>query len=1139
MFEPIPEQKSIIDSRNKNIIVSASAGSGKTTVMIARICDLLLKREAKVSELLVLTYTKAAANEMKERLHKELQKHLDENSFLEEEIEALPTAEISTIHSFCQRLLKKHFHFAGLDPSFEVLEEQQATLFKKRALTTVLEKFKKERPDDYFLLLKNYGKSRSDKKIVNLILEIDKFFEGIVDEEYYKKNIAFYLYENQDQALQIINHWICDCINYNKASFENLLQVCADEKATKYVEFLNQIISAISIVSYEKNFYQNLDAVLNLKLPTFKKEENYNENLTEQISQQKTSLSKYISNLKLKNFAPKNSLSQTFESGKVVLGLLLELQQKFKTEFEKIKRENNCVDFSNLEKFAIKLAQKSEIADELKNQFKYIFVDEFQDANDVQEYLLSLLSGPNNRFMVGDVKQSIYGFRNSNPDIFLSLQERYEMDKNSESRLLKTNFRSEKKIVEFVNFVFDKIMTMSTAKVDYKKHARLQAFFESNPSELPKVEIVVFEKSKKPPKEKVESCYSVEHHQEFDEEASMAEKEAIKVAEDILKFKNSYIYDKGEKRKVKFEDITILFRKRGDYFEKFCAKLVELGVPIFANSSQNLFEENDVKKLVWFLMVCQNYKQDYPLVATMTSPFGKFSYEELAQIRQEFIEEEFFHNCVLNYKNQKQDELAKKLNNFFEFLNDIWFEIEINGVYEGLTKAINQTDYLSFVLPQENGGQRLASIEKFLDRFKNSSFNRGVFSFLKFVEIQDGEIKAPDFFLADNDCVNITTIHSSKGLEYPIVFFVKAGDYLSNEAGKEEIEIHESLGIGLKFYDEEENQKYSSPVYESLKIKNQDKEFAEKLRLLYVGLTRAKNHLNIYGTVDTVSILPLKKDYEIKAQNSFLKLVLGALNKDQIKELRKNKKINLFDDPDFQITIVDENKESENTNKKQILFGKANIEIKNYFKQNLPFKYQNPEVYDITLKNSVSSLAFSSEYESFNLTPQKFTLDEHLNFDKESAEAGSLYHKALEKLDFSKKYDDEKLILELNAIFKPEEIEKIEIKKVLKVLEILNNLFKNQKVFKEKKFIMKVPYKEVAQSNIEDEILVQGVIDAFCLGENPILVDFKLTNSPKQIIKNRYAKQIELYKKAIQKRYNINNLKTYILLINQAELIEM
>lgn len=518
--------------------------------------------------------------------------------------------------------------------------------------------------------------------------------------------------------------------------------------------------------------------------------------------------------------------------------------------------------------------------------------------------------------------------------------------------------------------------------------------------------------------------------------------------------------------------------------------------------------------------------------------------QELADIRLKTNKKDTpFYQSVLEYKNTASDSLAQKLNDFFEFYEHFCLDVQTSGIYSALIKAFNKTGYREKVLCLPQGQQRLVALEKFLQIFLNEQLNFNLSAFLEFALIADKEIKAPNFFAGEQDCVNITTIHSSKGLEYPIVFFVEAGSDLTRGPVSPPLQISDKLGVGLKFYSEQQGKKVDTLALEAIKIENKKEEFAEMLRLLYVGLTRSVEYLYVYGKIDISNGLKqFKNDYEVLWAKSYIELILRSLNQSNLNKINSEKNgVITQDKAEFVFEVINEEEVGflSNTNK-PIVFNQGDISFENQLDSMLKKQYGNKQATTLAVKNSVSSLITQAEYASINLFPQKLNMLEHLQAKNDLAEIGTLYHKVFELLDFNAALTKQDILDIIQNKITSNLKQHLNPDKIFESVGLIKNVLNGQSHVKEKKFMMHVPYSSVSQTDIQQKVLVQGIIDLYSLGNQNILIDYKLTNAASdQVILNRYTKQMQLYKQALMLAFNLKHLNCFILDINRAKLIKV
>lgn len=1124
------EQQKVVDLKNKNVIVSASAGSGKTTVMIAKIIKHIIDDNIKIKRILVLTYTKASAEEMKQKLLSAMTEASKTNTNILHEIDDISTADISTFHKFLQKLLKKYFSFVNLNPGFEILEEAGKTVYEKQAFENVLEEYSKKRSQDLGLIFNIYSQKRSSEGVFGIVKKINQFLVSYDNPNDWCKNNAFTLFDEDlavNKAVAYLQNELENLCNIFKAKFEENQLKCEKIEAKKYIEYSNQFLSMISCLDFstQEKYFNNLEIIKNFKpksLTRISKEiieteylelQNIKDNFTEC----------------LKNF----NLNYTYEStekavllNKKIAKILIDLTLDFQCEYENVKITKNLLDFNDLEKFALKLLENTKIREEIKQKYDLIFIDEYQDANRVQEKIVSLISKDNNRFMVGDVKQSIYSFRQAEPELFLEKEEIYKNDANkSESIMLNYNFRSNGKILDFVNLVFNKIMTKITAKVDYLGTSQMKTdiIFEKN-KEIPAIEIDLIKKVKEGKQEQPLEIYSVLQENQKQAKIKNFEYEAVIIAQKIKDLVGKQIFMPSENkfREIEFRDISILLATRGPNFDKFCGTLQKFDIPIFSNTNESLFDDCDVEILFNLIKLCKNPKDDVALASVMHSEFGNFSFDELSKIRLKFSNEKFFYEAV------EKDIDNSKIKAFYRFIDKTRNGFVFDGLYYTLNKVITEFGFNKKIA--KLGVQKVARMKKFLQEVLTSGFNFDYMGFINYVETNKKDIKAPNYVMGDN-CVNITTIHSSKGLEYPIVILPNTADSFYRKDMETEIILEKKLGIAFKYYDLENKLKMSNVMYDTLKIENKKQDFADKLRLLYVAMTRAKNHLIIVGSSEEDKIFTkLNGDADVLLQKNFLSLIVGSFDDFVIEKVNNNQDIFMDDlvikNIKSEEIDLDLDKCVENTG---AVVQKYTKELDDYFNFKYPYKT------DITLKNSVTSIAKDLEdYTSFNPQPKQFNISEHKVIN--SPEIGILYHCVFEKIDFEQvnNVQDVKIFIEQN--FKNQ---KLDYQMIFDCIKQLKTISYNQSL-KEQKFLLKIKHNKIVQNGSEDEIIVQGVIDLLLIGDKNVLVDYKYTNTEnEQMLSERYRVQLKLYKIACEKMLNKQIDEVYLMLIKQRKMLKI
>ncbi|MBQ2713503.1 MAG: UvrD-helicase domain-containing protein [Clostridia bacterium] len=1112
-----PQQQAVIDCKNKNQLVSASAGSGKTTIMIQKIINMITIDKISIKNILVLTYTKASAEEMKQKLVSAIYEEVKTDPNLTSQIDEVLVADISTIHSFFQKLITKYFMVLGINPSFDIIDETKGIKFKSQALDKAISDYRKAFPEKSKNLFQTFGRTRNTEVVKELVKDLNTFLLAVPNQKQWLEKFALSLYDGVDgnAGIEILNQELYFGAKHFEKVFEKLQiesEAC-EEKA--YVVLCNHILGQLSCIkASSEHFFENCEILVNFSSKSLSSKTE-NVHLYEKLATAKKSLSSFFGEVKGWPFVNKSTFLKQIEDIRPIAEALMDITVMYQEAYLEIKKQENVLDYDDLEKYMLMLIENKEICDEIRGQYEKIFVDEYQDANRVQEKIISSISKPNNRFMVGDVKQSIYGFRQAEPDIFLETMETFSNETKSEVGYLNYNFRSHSKILNFVNIVFSKIMTNQTSKIDYQSSSMFKwddNYKDVVGQDFANVEINIIKKPEKSPKPQPTKIYSVLDETEGVEEFSDAELEAFFIAERIsgILGKKIYVPKLGKEREIKYSDITILLRSRGSYLEKFCGVITALGIPLFANTSTSLFDDGDVELLLNLLKLTVNPKDDIALVSVMHSPFGQFTYEELSNIRLAGDSMQKFFECVENFKGDKT--LEEKIQKFYETIQYFAFLVKNLGHFRAFGTFLEKYDFFEYVLEKEDGIEKKEKVQKFVNDFLSNGFNFDTPKFLEFVESNRKDIKAPNYTGGEN-CVSITTMHSSKGLEYPVVIIANANQDFDKMPENHNLKLNQKLGIGIKHYDKELREASSSLPYVAIKKANKNSDFAEKLRLLYVALTRPQNHLIVVGTISKSDFISFTSDFQITRQKSYLKLLLGALSEEEIEKINDGEDVVT---EEYCVKIVSGKTESGFMRVSQEKPFPAKKELTTLMKQYLEYV---PEKESSILHTSVTALK------------NALTVDAEKGGNAENLETGILYHNFLEKIDFNQinSLSDVQSFISKNQRF-------VGIDETL-VFDAITKI----KALGQSTYIKEIPFS--MKVNLDDknqQTIVKGIIDLLCVGKENILVDYKYTDDKNtQNIINKYKPQLDLYQKACELTGQIKINKKYLLLLKTSELVEI
>ena len=1157
------EQQQAIDKRGSNILVSAAAGSGKTTVLVARIINKIINQKIDIDKLLIVTFTSAAASEMKERLLKALYEEVDKNpndENLQRQINLINKAHISTISSFCLDVIRNNFFETELSANFRVADENEVQLMKEDAIEEVFEE-KYENEDKEFLKLLNYYTTyKDDQPLKDLVMKIYEFITSVpFPEKWLNEAVEDFDVENQDFAN---TKWGSILIDYARKqtndSIKNLVM------AKNMLEGIPNLVDCYEVVCKNMNSLkmidfsswdtacrdtQNIDW---LKWSAKRKYEEGEKKLKDSAKQIRDEVKKNLSKIFTDWFSVNSEENlKDIKAMYPVLSSIKNLVFEFEKKFSKKKRDRNIVDFTDIEHFALKLlvnddGSKTEIAK--KYDFNEILIDEYQDSNLVQESILSSVSNGHNVFMVGDVKQSIYRFRQARPELFLDKYKKYnlidvdaedELEESTKIQLYK-NFRSRKEVLDFTNIIFQNIMSTNLGEINYEEdeYLNLGANYDE-PIVDCKPEMYVIE---------TKDSEDIEDDEETEKEiVNNAVLEARLLCKKIKELK-----EQG----FTYREMAVLMRSPSNVAPVYEKEMIEQNIPVFTDTSSEYLESIEIDTIISLLKIIDNPLQDIPLITVLRSPICGFTDNELIEIRLLNRENNFYYSVVEASKEENKEVLGEKLfnkvNEFFDMLNKFKkLEKEI-PLDELIWQIFSDTGYYHYVRLMPNGKLRQANLRKLFEKAKDYekiSF-KGLFNFITFIEKvankKSSNMSAAKIIGENEDVVRIMSIHKSKGLEFPVVFVCNVGKKFNEQDLREKITLDQDMGIGVNYVGE--GIEYSTLTKAAINIKGKKEMLSEEMRILYVALTRAKEKLIIIGT---------DKDAQKKLEQKYLEIEKFH-GKDRTSKLNENLvgKFNRYldwielvyeynDEMNFNVQIINKEDlkavEKEEVEEQKVELNKK-IDEEKYAKVKdlLEWEYEK-QVEEIPTKTSVTALKNShikiendviveDSFENRSADEVKLDKLEDLiisDEEKELApnEKGTLIHLAMQKLEDS---DYLKMIDSLNV----EQYKKDYLLSCKNIFEkyVSSDLFKEllsaKEVHKEMPFYMNVKYKDTDES-----ILLQGVIDLFYISEDDklVLVDYKTDrNVDENILKERYLNQLEIYKLALKKSLKRDVDKTCI-----------
>lgn len=1140
------EQKLAIEENGANILVSAGAGSGKTTVLVARIINKLLKEKIDIDKLLVVTFTNAAASEMKERLLKALYDEIDKNpndEHLQKQINLINQAHISTISSFCLDVIRNNFFELGMSANFRVGDPTEIEIIKQEAIEEVFEIGYEEQDIDFLELLDQYTTYKDDQPLKDIVLGLFEFISSIpFPQKWLNDAVEDYSIKVDDFAKT----------KWGKIILENTKNIIDDSilsltMAKNMLYGSTNLMDCYDIVSEDINDLKSIrltnwdcmyEDVLSKEWKPWSRKRKYEEDEKE-LKDRAKEIRDEVKNAFTKKIEPlfECNSKEAFDDISTMYKTLKKLQKllnDFEKEFTKRKREKNIVDFSDIEHLALHLlvdenGNKTDIA--RNYEFEEILIDEYQDSNLMQESILTALSNGNNTFMVGDVKQSIYRFRQARPELFLDKYFKYNLIKNGEKLSKDTkiqlykNFRSREDVLKVTNTIFETIMSKELGEIEYREDEYLNyaASFDE-PKVNCKPELYIIDT-----KENDEDTADEEEIIEIVDSATLQARLAGKKIEEL--------HSNG----IQYKDMAILLRSPGNVANIYEKELNELGIPVFSDASSEYLESIEIDTIISLLKIIDNPLQEIPLVTVLRSPIGGFDDNELTEIRLNKRNGNYYY--ALLESSEIENELGYKINEFLKTINEFRKLENKLPLDELIWKIYSDTGYYHYVRLMPNGKLRQANLRKLFEKakeYEQISF-KGLFNFITFIEKvatkNSSNMMAAKIIGENDDVVRIMSVHKSKGLEFPIVLLCGVEKRFNEQDMRAKIIYDQDVGIGLNYISK--GMEYPMLTKEAINIKTKKESVSEEMRILYVALTRAKEKLIIIGTDKDAGEKLNQKRVEIEkyhGRDKTTKLnsnLVGKYNKflDWIElAYQNNSNINL------DINIIKKNELYENTQKNVENVEKIDrsIDEEKYKKIDklLKWNYNYSVAVEAPSKTSVTALKNCRIeidenqivlLDDNNINNNKVVIDD-LSIDETTetskllpTEKGTLIHLLLQKLD------NDSIEETINKL-KINDSQKEFLIQSRKVIEnyINSELYKELKtakaVYKEAPFYMNIKYKDT-----DEKVLIQGIIDLYYINKNDelVLADYKTDkNVNEEILKQRYSNQLKMYKIALQQSLN-------------------
>ena len=1188
-----PEQIQAIYSSGQNILVSASAGSGKTFVMAERILD-QLARGVEIRQLFISTFTVKAATELKERLEKKISQQIQETQDLElkkhlgRQLADLPNAAIGTMDSFTQKFLTKHGYLLNLSPNFRILEnESEQLLLKNEVFRQVFEShYQGKEQEQFSQLVKNFaGKSKDARGLRKQVYMIYDFLQSTSNPQTWLENSFLKGFEKAD--FTVAKEKLAEAIKENLWDIENFFRHHLDNEAKEfgkaaYLESVQQVLDEIGSLTHESTFeqYQEaLEGVVNIskakggKALTNLSKKAELQALKEAYNQERKAkferliaLNDQITLIKFQEDYLQESwdLAKTFQV----------FMSDFVEAYRQRKREENAFEFADISHYTIEILENfPQVRQEYQKRFHEVMVDEYQDTNHIQERMLELLSNGHNRFMVGDIKQSIYRFRQADPQIFNEKFHTFNQDnKKGQLILLKENFRSSSEVLDATNDVFKHLMDEEVGEISYDGMHQLifgNTDLQANPEN--KAEVLLYDK---------------DDDGDSDEEELATNKltgEMLMVIKEILHLHN----DKG----VPFKDIALLTAARSRNNQVLLA-LSEYGIPVKTDDAEKSYLQSlEVQVMLETLRVIHNPLQDFALVALMKSPMFSFDEDELARLSlqnsEDKVQENFYEKLVNAqaktslHKDLIKSELHKKLECFMETVHSWRLYSKTHSLYDLIWKIYSDRFYYDYVGALPNGQSRQANLYALAlraDQFEKSNF-KGLSRFITMIDqvLEAKHDLASVAVAPPKDTVELMSIHRSKGLEFPYVFILNIDQQFNKQDSMSEVILSRKNGLGLKYVARVATEAKEDYVPSTIKLSipsltyTQNEEelqlasYSELMRLLYVAMTRAEKKIYLVGKGSREKLESkeyptngqglLTRETRLDAQNfqDWIWAINQAFSKEDLhfsvrfegeEELTKEAIGKLENKSHLQDLSQASNRQSDTI--KEALEMLKEVEVYNEIHRaaiNLP-SVQTPsqikKFYEPVMDMEGVVVAGQSKPKE---TIIQFELPDFSKTEKVTgAEIGSATHELMQRINLAKKPTLETLTEALEQVQATSAVkDKVNLEKILSFFDTAlgQEILKNQdKLYREQPFSM---LKRDAKS--QEDFVVRGILDGYILYKDKIvLFDYKTDHYeyPSQLIE-RYRGQLSLYAEALSRSYEIDKIEKYLILLGKdaVEVVEV
>ena len=1198
------EQQQAIDDRDLDILVSASAGSGKTTVLVERLMQEILTGTG-VNELLVVTFTKAAAQEMKAKIKSALEQRLNKHEKLKidlrEQLNLIDAANISTIDAFCLDVIHRFYYVIDLDPSFSVLtDETQAALMRERALQEIESEFLENDDQAFIAFYENFAGDRSAESARDLLLDLYNYAMAKPDYRDWLKSLPTQ-YEIGDDVThsklwqKSIKPYLLTTFSDLKEKLEQLLATAAMEtkelaKVKDSFQLFDKCLqNYLASIESDENYDKQRELLRSCLFTSFRKSSKWDEDLLD-FYEECVELKKDTSEQVFTSFTSFYATDEKeqialLNKGHQIMTAIVKAELALIERFDQLKRAENLVDYSDMEQFAYQILSQDTSNSQMarsfyQTKFKEILVDEYQDINPLQERILQLIKkdGQNNLFMVGDVKQSIYGFRQAEPSLFLHKYQEAAKDENKQDEriLLSANFRSTKPVIKLVNQVFNHVLTTDFGGIDYQKEGQLVLGANYYPEKLPQASELIYSE-----KDGQDGSTNAQDEDEIDSA------EIAMVINRIKQFKNEnlQVYDTQtkEKRNFKYSDIAILTRSRSDNLA-IMQEFAKNDIPLLVTDAKNYFQTLELTIVLNYLRIIDNPDQDIPLVAVLRSPLFNFTETDLAKIRVH-SKNTGFYDALTSYV-AVNDELSQKTKIFLNQLEELRHFAANHRISELIWSIYELTNLLEIMTALPNGKQRRVNLEALYERassYESAGF-KGLYQFINFIERMrrsQKDLAQPLVTKEAGDSVRLMTVHGSKGLEFPIVFYIGlqhryqmrdlSGNYIIN-----------ANNLGLTIRQEHYRADTLLKSYDNIAQKQQLLE--EEARILYVGMTRARQKLILITEVKNYEKtrqkwqnqlngrqkLPLSSKLNATSSMSFIG---PAINFDKYPEIKISDITNSLDEetPFLLVHYENEKISSEIAKTEEVSSDQDHVLLTRIAPKLYDYDYPFRDASSTTAYQSVSEIkkAFNDPLEtelenahllaSTNRYLQPIETKPDFLFETKftGAEIGTATHLLLQYYDYNQKGEPEQLELEIKDLIKqdklnPEIVPSINQQQINWFVrsDFVKPFWQNPAQLKREVEFSSLLSASTLFNDFSDpnaKILIHGTIDGYFVEDDGIILfDYKTDHIDQHNldlaianIKQKYTGQLRLYERALNSFAEKPVKHKYLILLDAEKIVEI